>query len=73
MARKNVRLVEPGDIVVVAQQEGGEVVRSVSVIMHLANGTDVVVDCPGEVTLDSHKKLSEKLQKQVDSLSSQAK
>lgn len=48
-ATKTARAVKRGDVVKVGRQE--EVVRSVSVVLHLANGVDHPIDADSEMTL----------------------
>lgn len=43
------RLVVPGDIIIPKGRQKGEVVRSVSVVLHMADGTDVVYEDDDEV------------------------
>lgn len=72
--KKSARLVRRGDVVQVPLSNGEsteEVVRSVGVILHLANGTDIVIESGEDVSIVKDTEINEGLQAQLQAMLSE--
>lgn len=68
---KSPRLLRRGDVVRVPLPQGGEteeVVRGIDIIVHLANGNDVVVNSADDITLVNDSEVTEELQAQLQEM-----